>query len=819
MIYQLEVLLRRVRRWFNRSEWAIRLLRLSPSRETTSEPGLVMIQIDGLGRNQLQRALAAGRMPFLKRLLEHEHYELHDFYPGVPTSTPAVQGELFYGIKAAVPAFSYRDSSQGRIVRMYEPTAAAELEQRLAEGTEPLLKDGACYSNIFTGGAAEAHFCPAALGWGAALRAANPLAVGLVLITNFYSFLRTALLLVVEFALALVDFVRGIIDGQDLIKELKFVPTRVAICILLRELITIGAKIDVSRGLPIVHLNLVGYDEQAHRRGPGARFAHWALKGIDDAIARIWREAKRSSRRYYRIWVYSDHGQEQVQSYAVVHRRSVADAVAEVFRELAAAPAQARPADYGVQSQRAQLLGARRGRRLIPARPAAPPPLDPNEVQVAAMGPIGLVYTPRPLEETETPVLGRALVERARVPMVLAPAARGPVRAWTSEGEFSLPEDAAIVLGADHPFLQEVTGDLMDLCRHPDVGQFILCGWRAGCPPMSFPIESGAHGGFGPEETRGFALMPADSPLPLREAAHLRPLDLHRAALHLLDRARVPSAAANRRRQRPGSRLRVMTYNVHSCRGMDGKLSPQRIARVIAQSAPDVVALQELDVGRVRSGSVDQAHLIAQHLEMDFHFHPALHVEGERYGDAILTHLPMRVIKAAALPRPAGAEHLEPRGALWVAVDVDGRSVNILNTHLGLRPRERRLQVEALLSEEWLGHPDCRAPVILCGDFNALPGSRVIRALRARLQDTQNAVDHRAPRSTWFGRYPTLRIDYIFADPETRVLAVDVPATRRCRVASDHLPLLADLLLPPAAARAPRHAGEPETTAQATGTV
>jgi hypothetical protein len=86
---------------------------------------------------------------------------------------------------------------------------------------------------------------------------------------------------------AIQDFVRGLFAGYDFVKEPKFVPTRVAICILLRELITIGATIDVARGLPVIHLDLPGYDEQAHRRGPFPLFAHWALKGIDDAIVCI----------------------------------------------------------------------------------------------------------------------------------------------------------------------------------------------------------------------------------------------------------------------------------------------------------------------------------------------------------------------------------------------------------------------------------------------------------------------------------------------------------------------------------------------------
>ena len=71
---------------------------------------------------------------------------------------------------------------------------------------------------------------------------------------------------------------------------------------------------DISRGLPIIHINFLGYDEQSHRRGPHSRFAHWTLKGIDDAIARLWRAANHAAWRHYEVWVYSDHGQAPVLS-------------------------------------------------------------------------------------------------------------------------------------------------------------------------------------------------------------------------------------------------------------------------------------------------------------------------------------------------------------------------------------------------------------------------------------------------------------------------------------------------------------------------
>ncbi len=155
---------------------------------------------------------------------------------------------------------------------------------------------------------------------------------------------------------------------------------------------------------------------------------------------------------------------------------------------------------------------------------------------------------------------------------------------------------------------------------------------------------------------------------------------------------------------------RALTYNVHRCLGLDGRLSPGRVAQVIAACHPDIVALQELDVRRVRSGGIDQAHTIAQELGMHMHFHPALGVAEELYGDAILTAQRARLVQAGPLPGLPRGWGFEPRGALWASIQVDGAEVQLINTHLGLDPRERLLQVEALLSPEWLGHPACQDP-------------------------------------------------------------------------------------------------------------
>ena len=237
---------------------------------------------------------------------------------------------------------------------------------------------------------------------------------------------------------------------------------------------------------------------------------------------------------------------------------------------------------------------------------------------------------------------------------------------------------------------------------------------------------------------------------------------------------------------------RIVTYNVHRCVGNDRRLDVARIADVLATLQPDIVALQELDVGRARTNHVDQAHEIAERLRMASHFHPALRVEEELYGDAILTAYPETLIQTGPLPGHPRIAQLEPRGALWIEVEIEGRKVQVINTHLGLVPKEQQVQAAFLAGPSWLAHPRCMGPQILLGDFNATATSIVYRTLSAKLEPARRLAPRRSPTATFPSPLPVLRIDHIFVSPEVVVEDVFVPFDPAWRVASDHLPLVMD---------------------------
>jgi len=237
--------------------------------------------------------------------------------------------------------------------------------------------------------------------------------------------------------------------------------------------------------------------------------------------------------------------------------------------------------------------------------------------------------------------------------------------------------------------------------------------------------------------------------------------------------------------------LKVITYNIHRCVGVDRKLSPERIAGMIAAQKPDVVALQEVDYGQSRPSTYDQAAIIAECLDFPFPW-----IERERCGNAVLSRYPMEIVKAGGLHRPRRWHAPARRGALWVKIEAYGTVVQLINTHLGLTPASRLNQARVLMGDDWLDSPECRSPVILCGDFNTNSGSKVFKLIEEKLRNIGDSATNGQKIRTWPSSRAMLSIDHIFISADIAVETVIVPCSEAERIASDHLPLFARLTLP-----------------------
>ena len=126
-------------------------------------------------------------------------------------------------------------------------------------------------------------------------------------------------------------------------------------------------------------------------------------------------------------------------------------------------------------------------------------------------------------------------------------------------------------------------------------------------------------------------------------------------------------------------------------------------------------------------------------------------------------------------------------------------ALNVINTHLGLVPREQQRQAAFLAGPAWLRHPHCKGPKILLGDFNATASSVVYRTFVAQLSAARSLSPQRSPTATFPSPLPVLRIDHLFVSPEIRVRDVFAPFSPLTRAASDHLPLTMDFEIASAA--------------------
>jgi endonuclease/exonuclease/phosphatase family metal-dependent hydrolase len=229
--------------------------------------------------------------------------------------------------------------------------------------------------------------------------------------------------------------------------------------------------------------------------------------------------------------------------------------------------------------------------------------------------------------------------------------------------------------------------------------------------------------------------------------------------------------------------LVVVSYNIHRGVGLDRRRDLDRIAAVIAEIGPDVVGLQEV----IREGGhahADQAEYLAVRLSMEAVMgETRSHGEGT-YGNAVLTRLP--VVGSERLDLSHGAR--EPRGCLRVDLAVNRTALHVFNCHFGLAFRERRRQVGLL--GEFLQVTALEGPRVLMGDFNEWHRGPVTRRLRREFSSPMRRM-----RRTHPAPFPLFALDRIYWDVELEGQTFHAHRSPLARVASDHLPVVAQLRL------------------------
>ena len=238
-------------------------------------------------------------------------------------------------------------------------------------------------------------------------------------------------------------------------------------------------------------------------------------------------------------------------------------------------------------------------------------------------------------------------------------------------------------------------------------------------------------------------------------------------------------------------RLRMVTYNVHKCRGMDRRIRPDRIFEVLSAIDADVIALQEVLSEPGMPPEIDQAGYLARRLGFELAVGENRRLGGAAYGNVLLSRFPLR----GSCNFDLSVSGRERRGCARTEVlYAPGRSVQVFNVHLGTGFFERRRQSQALLTQ--LGNSnDAQGPRVILGDFNEWTRGLTSRMLAKHLR----AVDIRAHlnwRRTYPGLFPVLHLDHIYYDPALELESLKIYRKSPALLASDHLPMVATFRAP-----------------------
>ena len=248
----------------------------------------------------------------------------------------------------------------------------------------------------------------------------------------------------------------------------------------------------------------------------------------------------------------------------------------------------------------------------------------------------------------------------------------------------------------------------------------------------------------------------------------------------ILGAVMVVGCAALSSNATPCGEFKILSYNVHHCRGMDGELSVARIAAILNSERPRFAALQEIDCRTVRSGGMDEAKELERLTGMMPIFAKTIDFQGGDYGVMILSQdKPLSVEK---FPLPGA----EPR----VLLMAEFSDCFVGCTHLSVAGEQERVDSVAMMKKAVEGY---NKPVFLAGDWNSLPDSPVLKELCGFLKvlsRTDCSTFHGDASAGSSGTAKDFCIDYIAVDSAHadlfRVVDRDVILDR---ISSDHAPV------------------------------
>ena len=493
-----------------------RVARKSRDREVTDVPGILFLEIDGLAKPVLQRAMRDGNAPVLASWLAANTHRLVEWETDLSSQTGASQAGILLGSNENIPAFRWVEKERMELMVCSNPDDCAELERRHAG--DGLLRDGgASRGNLLSGEADHALLTASRV---SEEKKANP---GYrAFFANGFNVTRTLVLVIYEVLLEIVASARQ--RRRDVRPRGHrggiYPLLRAGMCVAVRDLTAYAVLSDMFVGRPAIYATFASYDEVAHHSGLERPDTLEALRKLDEQFGRIER-ARRYAPRPYEIVVLSDHGQTQGATFKQRNGYALEDLVrrsVEADDVRAESGEDESRTNVGVAFDEATGQGEESGKKR-----GSKKDVSGEEVVVLGSGNLGLVYLldePRRMTREEIdarhPRLIQALTEHEHVGFVVVRSeADGPV-ALGRRGTHYLSDGR--VEGEDPlaPFSPSAARHLLrsdGFTNAPDlfVNSFYDHELDEGC---AFEELISFHGGMGGLQTRPFILAPVGLPLP-----------------------------------------------------------------------------------------------------------------------------------------------------------------------------------------------------------------------------------------------------------------------------------------------------------------
>jgi uncharacterized membrane protein YvlD (DUF360 family) len=500
--------------WFDQS-MARRARRRARHRgEDLDIPGIVFVQLDGVAKTVLDRALGAGDVPTLRRWLTEGRYHLVGWETGWSSQTGVSQCGILHGSVVDMPAFRWVDKATGKIVVSNRPESAAAIEARHSDGRGLLAHDGSSYGNLFSGDAERAALTMSSV----TKTKEGRIGAGY---RGYFSRPRQAVQTLVA---VVVDITRERNARREqrrrgveprVPRSWTYALLRAFTTVVSRDVCVSGVLNDMCEGRSAIYVDLLGYDEVSHHSGPERADTMAVLRDLDAQVARIER-AKRWAPRPYHLVVLSDHGQTQ----GATFRERSGETLAELVARLCGEAASGDPDAEAGRTESTAWLRQARGKREELSTPSGAASGAPIVLASGSLGLVTLPGEPRRLTRGEIdarhPRLLQGLVDQPAIGFVLVATDDGDSIVLSRDGSRTLA--GGVVVGDDPlaPYGPRTLEQVREVDAYTTVADVMVSSRYD--PELdevaAFEEQVGSHGGLGGPQTHPFLMYPTELSAP-----------------------------------------------------------------------------------------------------------------------------------------------------------------------------------------------------------------------------------------------------------------------------------------------------------------